>query len=167
MIVLDTAACLTTTWLVSTVLNNSAVRLLRASVVCSTCRRIPNPKSPLPSETLAGDLARRPALSLLFSRLILSAEDAFKRREGTAKDGTDFRSIAIFSSSLSLPPPLSICRVRVDSQTHKNRSNCDSRKPRFKLAAECEERERERNGSPCLGLLSRSLENRCPTSSNF
>lgn len=163
MVVLDTAARLTTTWLVSTVLNNSAVRLLRASVVCSTCRRIPNPKSPLPSETLAGDLARRPALSLLFSRLILSAEDAFKRREGTAKDGTDFRSIAIFSSSLSLPPPLSICRVRVDSQTHKNRSNCEagsSWQPNVR-------KERERNGSPCLGLLSRSLENRCPTSSNF
>lgn len=138
MVVLDTAARLTTTWLVSTVLNNSAVRLLRASVVCSTCRRIPNPKSPLPSETLAGDLARRPALSLLFSssppRMRLNGE---KERQRTER-------IFDQSSSLSLPPPLSICRVRVDSQTHKNRSNCDSRKPRFKLAAECEEREREK-----------------------
>lgn len=41
MVVLDTAANLTTTWLLSTVLNNSVVRLLRASVAS----RPVNPRS--------------------------------------------------------------------------------------------------------------------------
>lgn len=165
MVVLDTAARLTTTWLVSTVLNNSAVRLLRASVVCSTCRRIPNPKSPLPSETLAGDLARRPALSLLFSRLILYAEDAFKRRERQ-------RTERIFDQSRSFPllflflllsrfvAYVSIARRTKTVLIAIRGSRGSSWQPNVR-------KERERNGSPCLGLLSRSLENRCPTSSNF
>lgn len=51
MVVLDTAANLTTTWLLSTVLNNSVVRLLRASVT-STC--LVNPRSTYPREGSRG-----------------------------------------------------------------------------------------------------------------
>lgn len=164
MVVLDTAARLTTTWLVSTVLNNSAVRLLRASVVCSTCRRIPNPKSPLPSETLAGDLARRPALSLFFSssppRMRLNGEKERQRTERIFDQSRSFPLLFLFLLLSRFVAYVSIARRTKTVLIAIRGSRGSSWQPNVR-------KERERNGSPCLGLLSRSLENRCPTSSNF
>lgn len=165
MVVLDTAARLTTTWLVSTVLNNSAVRLLLR--LCAP----PAGESQIPSLLSRAKLSRGISLddppSLSFfpdssspPRMRLNGEKERQRTERIFDQSRSFPLLFLFLLLSRFVAYVSIARRTKTVLIAIRGSRGSSWQPNVR-------KERERNGSPCLGLLSRSLENRCPTSSNF
>lgn len=134
MVVLDTAARLTTTWPVSTVLNNSAVY-----DCCGLRCALHLPAYPESSRAKLGVGVGSPSLdpSLYFFFFQLRRVSRPERKKMTDDVMDHVNGI----NSPTFPPELRFSRLTWRSNVTR-------------------ERERERNGSPCLGLLSRSLENR-------